>query len=68
MGRVGIKVVGDIIAMDRGKLQLEFGSYTQRLYELAHGIEHMRDAVLRYLVPVLSQTKTALPRSRQFHT
>ena len=26
--------------MDRGKLQLEFGSYTQRLYELAHGIDH----------------------------
>jgi DNA polymerase-4 len=40
MERAGIKVVGDIFAMDRGKLELEFGSYAQRLYELARGIDH----------------------------
>jgi DNA polymerase-4 len=40
MERAGIKVVGDILAMDRGKLDLEFGSYAQRLYELARGIDH----------------------------
>ena len=28
----------------------------------------MRDAILRYLEPVLTQSKTALPRSRQSHT
>lgn len=33
-------VVGDIFAMDREQLDLAFGSYAQRLYELARGIDH----------------------------
>src|ERR1700754_496146 len=33
--RAGIKVVGDIYAMDSSLLEKEFGSYAQRLYELA---------------------------------
>jgi DNA polymerase IV len=40
MARAGIKVVGDIFAMDRATLEHEFGSYAQRLYELARGIDH----------------------------
>ena len=40
MERAGIKVVGDILVMNREKLDLEFGSYAQRLYELARGIDH----------------------------
>jgi DNA polymerase-4 len=40
MERAGIKVVGDIFTMDREKLELAFGSYAQRLYELARGIDH----------------------------
>jgi len=40
MAKAGIKLVGDIHAMDRAALELEFGSYAQRLYELARGIDH----------------------------
>jgi len=40
MTGVGIKVVGDIRAMDRATMEQEFGSYAQRLHELAHGIDH----------------------------
>jgi DNA polymerase-4 len=40
MERAGIKLVGDIYAMDRRTLELEFGSYAKRLYELARGIDH----------------------------
>jgi len=40
MARAGIKVVGDIYAMDRKALEVNFGSYAQRLYELARGIDH----------------------------
>jgi DNA polymerase IV len=40
MARAGIKVVGDILAIDRVNLDREFGSYSQRLYELAHGVDH----------------------------
>jgi DNA polymerase-4 len=35
MARAGIKLVGD-----RARLEEEFGSYAQRLYELARGIDH----------------------------
>jgi DNA polymerase-4 len=40
MARAGIKVVGDIYAMDRKALEVSFGSYAQRLYELSRGIDH----------------------------
>jgi DNA polymerase-4 len=40
MGKVGIKTVGDIRAMDMGKLQGYFGSWGKRLFELARGIDH----------------------------
>lgn len=40
MARAGIKLVGDIYAMELSMLEREFGSYAQRLYELARGIDH----------------------------
>jgi DNA polymerase IV len=40
MERAGIKVVGDIYGMERAALEHKFGSYAQRLYELARGIDH----------------------------
>jgi DNA polymerase-4 len=40
MARAGIKLVGDIHAMELAALEQEFGSYAQRLYELARGIDH----------------------------
>jgi DNA polymerase IV len=40
MARAGIKLVGDIHAMDLAILEREFGSYARRLYELARGIDH----------------------------
>ena len=40
MAKAGIKSVGDIQAMDLGTLEQHFGSYAQRLHELAFGIDH----------------------------
>ena len=40
MARAGIKLVGDIYAMPLETLEQSFGSYAQRLYELARGIDH----------------------------
>jgi DNA polymerase-4 len=40
MARAGIKLVGDILASDIALLEQEFGSYAQRLYELARGIDN----------------------------
>jgi len=40
MAEVGIKLVGDIHAMDIATLEQYFGSYAHRLYELARGIDH----------------------------
>lgn len=40
MASAGIKLVGDIHTMDRAALEQTFGSYAQRLYELARGIDH----------------------------
>jgi DNA polymerase-4 len=40
MAALGIKLVGDIHARDLLALDAEFGSYAQRLYELARGIDH----------------------------
>jgi len=40
MARAGIKLVGDIYAMDLRALVQEFGDYAHRLYELARGIDH----------------------------
>jgi DNA polymerase IV len=40
MAALGIKLVGDIHARDLLALAAEFGSYAQRLYELARGIDH----------------------------
>lgn len=40
MAQAGIKLVGDIYAMERAMLEAAFGSYSQRLYELARGIDH----------------------------
>jgi len=40
MARAGIKLVGDIYAMDLRTLEQEFGDYAHRLYELARGIDH----------------------------
>jgi DNA polymerase-4 len=40
MAKAGIKLVGDIYAMELAALEQEFGSYAQRLYELARGIDH----------------------------
>ncbi len=40
MGQVGIKTVGDIYTMELATLELHFGGYGQRLYELARGIDH----------------------------
>jgi DNA polymerase-4 len=40
MAALGIKLVGDIYARDLLALDAEFGSYAQRLYELARGIDH----------------------------
>ncbi|MGF7183120.1 DNA polymerase IV [Tunturiibacter psychrotolerans] len=40
MARAGIKLVGDIYAMDLRTLGQEFGDYAQRLYELARGVDH----------------------------
>lgn len=39
MAQAGIKLVGDIFAMELAALEREFGSYAQRLYELARGID-----------------------------
>lgn len=39
MAQTGIKTVGDIHAMGLAALEQKFGSYAQRLYELAHGID-----------------------------
>jgi DNA polymerase-4 len=40
MAKAGIKLVGHIYAMELATLEQEFGSYAQRLYELARGIDH----------------------------
>jgi DNA polymerase-4 len=40
MAKAGIKLVGDIFAMDLAHLERAFGRYAQRLYELARGIDH----------------------------
>jgi DNA polymerase-4 len=40
MANVGIKIVGDIHAMELATLERAFGSYAQRLFELARGIDH----------------------------
>ena len=40
MAQAGIKLVGDICAMDIATLVREFGSHAQRLHELARGIDH----------------------------
>lgn len=40
MEQFGIKLVGDIHAMRYEKLEEAFGSYAQRLHELARGIDH----------------------------
>ena len=40
MAQAGIKLVGDIYATDIATLVQEFGSYAQRLHELARGIDH----------------------------
>lgn len=39
MARAGIKLVGDIYAMELAALEREFGNSAQRLYELARGID-----------------------------
>lgn len=40
MAKAGIASVGHIQAMDLSSLERHFGSYAQRLYELARGIDH----------------------------
>lgn len=40
MARAGVKLVGDIYSMELTTLEREFGSYAQRFYELARGIDH----------------------------
>ncbi|UWZ87044.1 DNA polymerase IV [Occallatibacter riparius] len=40
MARAGIKLVGDIYTIPLEALEQSFGSYAQRLYELARGIDH----------------------------
>lgn len=40
LAKAGIKLVGDIHAMERITLEQTFGSYAQRLHELARGIDH----------------------------
>ncbi len=40
MANAGIKMVGDIYAMDLATLEHRFGSYGLRLHELARGIDH----------------------------
>jgi len=40
MAQVGIKTVGDIYAMEVSALEVHFGRYGMRLYELARGIDH----------------------------
>ncbi|MDE1161191.1 MAG: DNA polymerase IV [Acidobacteriaceae bacterium] len=40
MAKSGIKLVGDIHAMDLVTLEAHFGNYAQRLFELARGIDH----------------------------
>ena len=40
MAKAGITAVGHIQAMERSLLEAHFGSYAQRLHELAHGIDH----------------------------
>jgi DNA polymerase-4 len=40
MATVGIKLLGDIHAMNVGTPEEHFGSYAQRLFELARGIDH----------------------------
>lgn len=40
MAGVGLKTIGDIRAMDFELLSGHFGSYGERLYELARGIDH----------------------------
>lgn len=40
MATAGIKTVGDIYGMTLATLQYHFGRYSQRLYELARGIDH----------------------------
>jgi DNA polymerase-4 len=40
MSNIGIKVVGDIHAMEIAVLEQHFGSYAQRLHELSRGIDH----------------------------
>ena len=40
MARAGVKLVGDIYAMDLRTLEQEFGDYAHRLHELARGIDH----------------------------
>jgi DNA polymerase IV len=40
MAQAGVRSVGDLYAMDVATLEGHFGSYGQRLYELARGIDH----------------------------
>jgi DNA polymerase-4 len=40
MAEAGIKLVGDIHAINLATLEHHFGNYAQRLYELARGIDH----------------------------
>jgi len=40
MAKSGIKLVGDIYVLNLAMLEQRFGSYAQRLYELARGIDH----------------------------
>lgn len=40
LARAGIKLVGDIRAMEFAALERELGSYAQRLSELAQGVDH----------------------------
>ena len=40
MKAVGVATVGDLYALERSQLELHFGSYGLRLYQLARGIDH----------------------------
>jgi DNA polymerase-4 len=40
MAKVGVRTMGDIHAMEFATLEQHFGSYAQRLHELARGVDH----------------------------
>ncbi len=40
MAKADIKTVGDLYAMEISTLESQFGSYGQRLYDLARGVDH----------------------------